>query len=75
MERMEKQLTAVAFLVSHLDELNEMTRDEKNNVIATARAIERDAIIEAHRQASIESGFEDSAEDWANEYWDRNYGV
>ena len=72
---MEKQLTAVSFLVNYLNDFNEMTRDEKNNVIATARLIERDAIIEAHKQSSIESGFEDSAEDWANEYWDRNYGV
>ena len=74
MERVEKQ-TAVEFLVNHLDEFSEMTKDEKNNVIASARVIERDAIIEAHKQSSIESGFEDSAEDWANEYWERNYKV
>ena len=74
MERVEKQ-TAIEFLVNHLDEFSEMTRDEKNNVIASARVIERDAIIEAHKQSSIESGFEDSAEDWANEYWKMNYGV
>ena len=72
MERVEKK-TAVEFLVNHLDEFSEMTRDEKNNVIASARVIEREAIIEAHRQSSIESGFEDSAEDWANEYWKRNF--
>lgn len=37
--------------------------------------MEKEQIIEAHKQSSIESGFEDSAEDWANEYWERNYGV
>lgn len=71
MERVEKQ-TAIEWLEIQL--FKKQGKFNKSD-IKQAKAMERDAIIEAHKQASIESGFEDSAEDWANEYWDRNYGV
>ena len=38
-----------------------------------AKAMEKSQIINAHRNATLESGFEYSADDWANEYWDKNY--
>ena len=64
--------TAVEWLVEKLPLIQqEGLKDE----IEQAKAMEKERIIEAHKQSSIESGFEDSAEDWANEYWDRNYGV
>jgi len=34
---------------------------------------EKEQIIEAHRMSSIESGFEHSAEDWANTYYNETY--
>ena len=34
---------------------------------------EKEQIIEAHRMSSIESGFEHSAEDWANTYYKETF--
>jgi hypothetical protein len=34
---------------------------------------EKEQIIEAHRMSSVESGFEHSAEDWANRYYNETY--
>ena len=34
---------------------------------------EKEQIIEAHRMSSIESGFEHSAQDWANTYYNETY--
>jgi len=34
---------------------------------------EKEQIIEAHRMSSIESGFEHSAEDWANTYYNETF--
>ena len=85
MERMEKQLTAVEWLFENLIELNadmkysiitwEEYLSKRADLLKEAKAMDKEQIIEAHKQSSIESGFEDSAEDWANEYWERNYGV
>ena len=38
-----------------------------------AKAMEKSQIINAHRDASLEAGFEHSADDWAKDYWDNNY--
>ena len=35
--------------------------------------LEKELIIHTHKQASIEAGFEHSAEDWANEYFNRTF--
>jgi hypothetical protein len=35
---------------------------------------ERKVITRAHFDASMEAGFEHSAEDWANEYFDNKFG-
>lgn len=84
MERMEKQ-TAVEWLANEIIELEEKLRqelininhfmDSKDKLVNKALEMEKEQIIEAHKQASMEAGFEDSAEDWANEYWERNYKV
>ena len=43
------------------------------NLIPKAKEKEKEQIIEAHRMSSIESGFEHSAEDWANTYYNETY--
>ena len=73
-----KKLTAVEWLADQIQEQLDIFCPGGilcSVMIEQAKAMEKERIIEAHKQASIESGFEDSAEDWANEYWDRNYGV
>ena len=41
--------------------------------IQQAKEMEKEQIIEAHRMSSIESGFEHSAEDWANTYYNETF--
>lgn len=74
MERVEKQ-TAIEWLVTRIAHGGLVGKKQFDELVKQAKAMEKERIIEAHKQSSIESGFEDSAEDWANEYWDRNYGV
>lgn len=38
-----------------------------------AKEMEKEQIIEAHKSASIESGFEYSANDWAEQYYNQNF--
>jgi hypothetical protein len=78
MERLEKQ-TAVEYFYRHyileMEQYGEIHIDLLNKLYERSKSMEKEQIIEAHKQSSIESGFEESAEDWANEYWERNYGV
>lgn len=50
-----------------------LTHEERMNICGTAKLKEKEQIIEAHRMSSIESGFEHSAEDWANTYYNETY--
>jgi hypothetical protein len=74
----EKQ-TAVEWLVNQMKQRESqgltLSMYELEMFAEQAKEMEKEQIIEAHKQSSIESGFEDSAEDWANEYWERNYKV
>ena len=38
-----------------------------------AKAMEKEQIISAHKTATLEAGFEHSADDWANQYYNQTY--
>ncbi len=66
--------TAVEWLVKYLTlHRIELSNNAIQNVINVAKEMEKQQIIEAHKIATLEAGFEMSAEDWANEYYTRNY--
>ena len=67
--------TPVDVLVKLLSDINELDLTNKGNqsIIEFAKKLEREAIVKAHTSATLEAGFEFSAEDWANEYYKKNY--
>jgi len=71
--------TAVEWLYSQMIDGHIRTDTNQSHMIfprdAFIKAIEmeKEQIIEAHRMSSIESGFEHSAEDWANRYFNETY--
>ena len=38
-----------------------------------AKEMEKEQIIDAHKTATLEAGFEHSADDWANQYYNQTY--
>ena len=38
-----------------------------------AKQMEKDQIIAAHKTATLEAGFEYSADDWANQYYNQTF--
>ena len=42
-----------------------------SEVYEQAKAMEKDQIISAHESASMDAGFENSAKDWAEEYYNK----
>jgi len=42
-------------------------------LIQQAKEMEKEQIIAAHKTATIEAGFEHSADDWANQYYNQTY--
>lgn len=67
--------TPVDILVELLSNINELDLTKKGNqsIIEFAKKLEREAIVKAHTSATLEAGFEFSADDWANEYYTKNY--
>jgi len=69
-------MTAVEELI-HFIENDRMqstyTKDQILELLEFKLEKEKEQIIEAHRMSSIESGFEHSAEDWANTYYNETY--
>lgn len=61
--------TAVEWLIEQLADKGTLHSAD----IAKAKEMEKSQIINAHREATLESGFEYSADDWANDYWNNNY--
>ncbi len=43
------------------------------NEIEQAKQMEKEQIIEAHKSASLESGFEYAAKDWAIKYYNETF--
>jgi len=72
-------MTAIEFLISQMLECAANLEDDTMQIIIPresfikATEMEKEQIIEAHRMSSIESGFEHSAEDWANTYYNETY--
>lgn len=72
-------MTAIEFLISQMLECAANVEDDTMQIIIPresfikATEMEKEQIIEAHRMSSIESGFEHSAEDWANTYYNETY--
>ena len=70
-------MTAVEWLEQQLYSggWEKLTHEEKMNICCTAKLKEKQQIINAHAMASIESGFEHSADDWANTYYNENFKI
>jgi len=47
-----------------------MTFDQ---IFEQAKEMEKEQIIAAHKTATLEAGFEHSADDWANQYYNQTY--
>ena len=78
---MEKNLTAVEWLVNEMIERNFFANDTQlsyttlEHLTNQAKEMEKQQIIKAHETATLEAGFEAAAEDWAKEYWERTFNA
>jgi nitrate reductase beta subunit len=70
-------MTAVEWLEQQLYSggWEKLTHEEKMNICCTAKLKEQQQIINAHAMSSIESGFENSAYDWANTYYNEKFKI
>ena len=51
----------------------EQQADAIFKAFAQAKAMEQVQIIAAHKTATLEAGFEHSADDWANQYYNQTF--
>jgi hypothetical protein len=67
--------TAVEWLAEQITTVKWKMSDvtDRNSIIEQAKAMEKEQIIEAHKTATLEAGFEHSADDWANQYYNQTY--
>ena len=64
--------TAVDFLKEKLTYV--FVNDKSfNELFQQAKAMEKEQIISAHKTATLEAGFEHSADDWANQYYNETF--
>jgi hypothetical protein len=65
-------MTAVEWLADQLG-INEIVADPIHSglirIFAEAKQMEANQIISAHESASLDAGFENSARDWAEDYY------
>lgn len=61
------QMSNVA--AGYVTELNEQ------EILDKAKAMEKEQIVQAHGSASSDAGYEHSADDWANEYYDKTFNL
>jgi len=73
----QNKMTAVEWLEQQLYSggWEKLTHEEKMNICCTAKLKEKQQIINAHAMSSIESGFENSAYDWANTYYNEKFKI
>lgn len=74
-----KQQTALEWFFDELYSIPAKFEDEKQagailDALKAAKEIEKLQITHAHKTASLEAGFEHSADDWAEQYYNNTYG-
>ena len=67
--------TAVEWLAEQITTVKWKMSDvtDRNSTIEQAKAMEMEQIISAHKTATLEAGFEHSADDWANQYYNETF--
>ena len=65
--------TAIEWLIEQLENHNGVTRAGFEKCIQEAKEMEKEQIIAAHKTATLEAGFEHSADDWANQYYNETF--
>jgi len=67
--------TAVEWLAEQITTVKWKMSDvtDRNSTIEQAKAMEKEQIISAHKTATLEAGFEHSADDWANQYYNETF--
>ena len=72
-----KQMTALEWLEQaidlHLHDSLSYAGIDLHMYIKQAKMIEKQQIIDAHKTATLEAGFEHSADDWANQYYNQTF--
>lgn len=74
-----KQQTALEWFFDELYSIpakfdNEQQAGAILEALRAAKEIEKLQITHAHKTASLEAGFEHSADDWAEQYYTKTYG-
>jgi hypothetical protein len=69
-----KQQTAVEWLEEQMKTWGDKPRWMRDDIVEAAKEIEKIQITHAHKTASLEAGFEHSADDWAEQYYTNTYG-
>ena len=65
--------TAVEWLVDQIFNDVDLKDSILKLAIQQAKEMEKEQIIDAHKTATLEAGFEHSADDWANQYYNQTY--
>lgn len=65
--------TAIEWIIEQLENHNAVTRSGFEKCIQQAKEMEKEQIISAHKTATLEAGFEHSADDWANQYYNQTF--
>ena len=65
--------TAVEWLVDQIFNDVDLKDSILKLAIQQAKAMEKEQIIDAHKTATLEAGFEHSADDWANQYYNQTF--
>lgn len=64
--------TAVEWLEEKMQEWGDLP-SMRETILKLAKEKEKEQIISAHKTATLEAGFEHSADDWANQYYNQTY--
>ena len=65
--------TAVEWLVDQIFNDVDLKDSILKLAIQQAKEMEKEQIIDAHKTATLEAGFEHSADDWANQYYNETF--
>ena len=67
--------TAVEWLEEHIKKVNWIDKklSERMDIIQQAKEMERQQIIQSHEDAYLDCGFEYSASDCANDYYNKKF--